>query len=373
MRIAVCLSHFHPTVGGAERQLLSLCRHWTALGHQCLVFTRNLPEIGAHETIDGVRIERCVRTVNVGALFGATFVLSMAAALWRRRRDWDIALAGQGPWEAVATGLVCPTIGKPSVVRIANTGPFGDLQQLRRAKGSPALRKLFCRNNRFVAMSSLAREELLGCGCDPRNIVDCTNGVDVTQFRTPPTEEHDSQRQRTVLFVGRLAEQKDPATLLEAWKQVNHTGDYRLLVVGSGPLEEALRQQCDRQSILGVEFLGSQDRMAEIYSQASVFVLPSLSEGCSNALLEAMASGLCPLVSDIPGNRDVVTDGLNGVLFPASDANRLAEVLRKVLSDPVQSQQLAVAARESVAERHSIDQVATQYLRLFEETLSQTG
>ena len=64
-----------------------------------------------------------------------------------------------------------------------------------------------------------------------------------------------------------------------------------------------------------------------------MFVLPSLSEGCSNALLEAMASGLCPVVTNIGGNRDVIIDGVNGRTVEAQDDQQLSDVLSEVLTD----------------------------------------
>ena len=70
----------------------------------------------------------------------------------------------------------------------------------------------------------------------------------------------------------------------------------------------------------GVEFLGRQSDMPAVYRKGSVFVLSSLGEGCCMALLEAMAGGLCPVVTAVGGNLDVVQDGANGLLAPVDDA-----------------------------------------------------
>ena len=371
IRIAVCLSHFHPTVGGAERQLFQLARRWARWGHTPVVLTRRLPELPKEESIDGVRILRVIHTIDVGPLFGLSFVATLVASLVHHRRHYDAILAGQAPWEAVATGIASQMLRKPSVVRLANTGPFGDLQQLRQTKGSTLLSAVVRRNRGFLALSEHAEQELGSFGIPTENIWRTTNGVDIGEFASnaPSSPERD----RTVLFVGRLAPQKDPQRLLQAWQQVDQTGQYRLLIAGSGPLEAELRRECSERKLVKVEFLGQCHDMPSVYRRAGTMVLPSLSEGCSNALLEAMASGLCPVVTSIGGNTDVIRDGVNGRLVPASDASRLAEALTEVLGNPALRERLADAARKHVVEHHDLERVAHNYLAVFAALQGQQG
>ncbi|HEV3340476.1 MAG TPA: glycosyltransferase, partial [Pirellulales bacterium] len=106
LRIVICLSHFHPVVGGAERKMQQLAERWARLGHQPQVLTRTLPESCRREVINGVEINRVIRTASVGPAFGATFISSLTTHLLRRARQFDVMLAGQLPWESVATGIV---------------------------------------------------------------------------------------------------------------------------------------------------------------------------------------------------------------------------------------------------------------------------
>ena len=367
LRIAICLAHFHPTVGGAERQMQQLAERWARWGHQPLVFTRRVAGLPRHETLRGVEIHRVIRTCPVGPLFGLSFISSLAANLIRFSRRYDVVLDGQVPWEAVATGLVCPALGKPVVVVPASTGPAGDVRQIVRAKGAWCWRRLVRKNTVFLALSSQAAEELRELGCPEAAIRPITNGVDLERF-VPGGGDAD-ERGRTVLYLSRLAAAKNPHVLLRAWRRLNGDGRYRLLIAGDGPLAGELRQAAARDDLRNVEFVGQVEDVPAAHRRASVFVLPSPSEGCSNALLEAMASGLCPVVTRVPGNLDIVRDGQNGQFFDHDDDAQLAATLARVLDDPALRERLSAAARQHILEHHDLDQIARRFLSLFRELL----
>src|SRR5581483_8688089 len=152
LRIAICLAHFHPVVGGAERQMFQLAERWARWNHEPVVFTRTAPSLPRREFVNGIEIRRVIRTCPLGPLFGLSFIGSLAANLLRSAKRFDVVLDGQVPWEAVATGLVCPLLGKRSVVIPASTGTAGDVRQVVEAKGSWLLRRLVLQNDLFVAL-----------------------------------------------------------------------------------------------------------------------------------------------------------------------------------------------------------------------------
>ncbi|HVX61363.1 MAG TPA: glycosyltransferase family 4 protein [Pirellulales bacterium] len=371
LRIAVCLSHFHPTVGGAERQLFQLAERWARWGHEPLVITRRLDGQPACEIVSGIEIRRTITTVSAGPLFGLTFLASLTAHLVRYARRYDAVLAGQAPWEAVAAGLAAPLLGKPSIVRLASVGPRGDVAQLRRAKGSGLWRRLALRNGLFLAPSEAACQELAELGCPAERIRRFTNGVDVERFRPPGEQDAGAaaERDRTVIFVGRLSEEKNPRAVLRVWKKLNGIGRHRLLMVGGGPQAESLAAYARQESLNNVEFLGQRSDVPDLYRQAAVCVQPSPHEGCSNALLEAMASGVCPVVSRVPGNLELVEHGVNGLTVALDDDEAWATTLARVLEDVSLRQRLSQAARQRVIERHDLDRIARDYLELFAELL----
>jgi glycosyltransferase involved in cell wall biosynthesis len=363
LRVAVCLSYFPPIIGGAEWQVFQLCREWVARGHSATVFTRAVNNAPRTEVVDGVEARRVLRPIPLGPLFGASFVAGLVARLIRHRGAFDVVFAGQAPWEAIATGIARLLITTPSVVCLQNTGPFGDLAQLRRAKGARVLRSLFRRNDHFVSLSEHGRVELESLGVPSDRITVIPSGVDPHRFAPPSNPSAD--RDRTALFVGRLAEQKNPLALIDAWKVVNRDGRYRLCIAGRGELEGAIRERIERESVRGVEMLGFQSDVAPLYQRASVLALPSISEGCCNALLEAMASGMCPVATRIGGNVDVVNDGQTGILVSPSDPRDLARGLSVALEDTKERHRLSEAARRWVVERHDIRAIADRYLETF--------
>jgi L-malate glycosyltransferase len=136
-----------------------------------------------------------------------------------------------------------------------------------------------------------------------------------------------------------------------------------LLIAGDGPVAASLPALVAESRLRNVQLLGPRHDLPRLYHQATVFVLPSLSEGCSNALLEAMASGLCPVVTDIGGNRALVTDHVNGRLVEADNDRDLGAALGEVLSNAALRRQLAAAAREHVVSHHEINTVSDRYLQ----------
>lgn len=371
LRIVICLAHFYPTVGGAERQMQLLAERWARWGHRPVVFTRRVAGLPRQETLRGVEIQRVIRTWPLGPLFGLSFIGSLAANLIRYRRQFDVVLDGQIPWEAAATGLICPALGKPVVVVPASTGPAGDVRQILKAKGAGWWRRLVLRNTMFLALSNEAEEELRELGCPDAAIRPITNGVDLERFSLAGGDTGD--RDRTVLYLSRLAAAKNPQVLLRAWRRLNGDGRYRLLMAGDGPLSGELRQIAAAEGLRNVEFLGHIDDVPAAHRRASVFVLPSPSEGCSNALLEAMASGLCPVVTRVPGNIDIVRDGQNGLLFEHDDDAQLAAALARVLDDAALRERLSAAARQDIVERHDLDEIARRFLTIFRELLDARG
>jgi glycosyltransferase involved in cell wall biosynthesis len=389
LRIGVCLSLFPPVPGGAEMLLFELARRWVARGNAVTVFTRRQPGAPTFETMAGIQVRRTIRTLDLGPLFGLSFVSTLAWDLTRRRRTLDLLVAFQAPWESAATGLVAARFGLPGVVVLQQSGPFGDLAQLHRSRFAGFLAARLRAHRRFVGLSEDARRELIELGIPPERAEVIHNGIDIHRFHPPdegsgggdtmmsrssplaPGAEvdrvDDAERSRTVLFVGRLVDQKNPLNLIEAWARLNRPGA-RLEIIGAGPLEEAMRRRVTEGNVPGVHFLGRRSDMPERYRRAGVFALPSRGEGCCMALLEAMASGCAPVVTRVGGSVDVLDDGVTGHFVPDDDPSALAAALTRLLDDPVQQRAMGRAARAAAVERFDIDRVADRYLRLFEVT-----
>lgn len=155
-----------------------------------------------------------------------------------------------------------------------------------------------------------------------------------------------------VVFSAKLQEWKRPLDLLRAFARANVNGSY-LLFVGDGPLHGAIANEAmalgmnDRVKMLGFV---NQSALPEVYRAADVLVLPSQYEPFGVVVNEAMLCGCVPVVTDRVGARfDLIEDGQTGFVYPMGDVEKLAGVLRSLLSDPERRARISAAAREKIA------------------------
>ena len=138
-----------------------------------------------------------------------------------------------------------------------------------------------------------------------------------------------------ILYLGSLIPRKSVHTLVEAHHVLLRRGlSPTTAIVGAGPEESSLKKLVAERSLTGIHLIGQQSPgvIAEWLAQADVLVLPSLSEGRPNVVLEAMANGVPVVASDVPGTREIVENERTGLLFRPGDAENLAECLDKLNS-----------------------------------------
>lgn len=167
--------------------------------------------------------------------------------------------------------------------------------------------------------------------------------------------------------VGRLDPVKNQAGLIRAFATVRATHPEAVLVIaGDGPCRSALQQaatalgQADR-----VRFLGSQDDIPTVMSALDVFALPSLGEGISNTLLEAMATGLPVIATRVGGNPELVDDGVSGVLVPREDHEALAAAIATYVRDPALRGRHGLVSRQRATAHFSLDRMVQAYSDLY--------
>lgn len=199
--------------------------------------------------------------------------------------------------------------------------------------------------------------------------------VDRTTYR-----EQLGLRPHSVLVgtVGRPIAEKGHQYLIEAMPEVLRAHpDTEFLIVGEGNLREALSQQAARVGVGDrLHFTGARSDVPELLSLMDVFVFPSVSEGFGIAVLEAMASRLPVVVSDIRPLVDIVEHGVSGLLVPARNAPALAAALNQVIAEPELRQRLASGGRELVesryTDRHMVHAHEELYLSLARAAISGT-
>ena len=190
---------------------------------------------------------------------------------------------------------------------------------------------------------------------------------------TPVAEKRSAKSGSGALIsVGRLTHQKGFDILLEAFARTRKRyPSWTLTIIGDGSLRQDLESLCDRLEIAeSVNFVGLVDDVTEYLRAADLFVMASRFEGFPNALCEAMACGLPVVHTDCPsGPREIIRDGIDGVLVPNEDIAALAASLCSLMSDEDERERLALRARE-VTERFSLTIVMTLWDKLLQEVAS---
>ncbi len=216
---------------------------------------------------------------------------------------------------------------------------------------------------------------------NPGKLVCLPNGVDLERFRAMPTAAASRRLlglPETGLMIGSVGRHdpvKDYGSLLRAFARLrtDHAG-LGLVLCGDGPQHAALR---DAATALGVaddvHFLGFRDDIANVLSAIDLFVLPSLTEGMSNALLEAMASGLPCVATEVGGNGEILEHGRTGFLVPPSDPERLRAALRRLVDSEKLARRMGDAGRLRVATRFSLDAMIARYEDLYLGTLARSS
>lgn len=165
--------------------------------------------------------------------------------------------------------------------------------------------------------------------------------------------------------VGRLEKQKGHRYLLEAFETLLKNTSAFLILIGDGSDREQLEILSKK---LGIEnsmkFLGVRNDIPEILQIMNIFVLPSLYEGMSNALMEAMASGIPIIATDIPENRELIENEVNGMLVPTKNSKKLAVAFEKNINDTEKCMFISSAAKNTIIDRYSMDTISQKYIEL---------
>jgi glycosyltransferase involved in cell wall biosynthesis len=377
-----CWLYFPFPGGGADRVLQQVAEYLVTCGGQVSVFTKALRGVPRRSVESGVQVRR-VFTLELPQVRFLSFMLMACLLQLLRRAPGQVLYVNQFHLQVPLSLLVARLKRMGLVVRDCGSGVVGDVQRLGRLP--LGVGRLVLRIGRgadaVISLTEHMSEELTSAGIPSDRVVLIPNGVDCQRFAPVSAERRAELRAQfdfppdrpVVLFAARLAYQKAADVLLRSWKQVHERNPQALLALaGTGALREELEALSHALGLDdAVRFLGWVETTRPLYQAADLFVLPSWSEGMSNALLEAMACGLPPVVSRIPGNVDVVAQGQNGLLFTPGDEAELAAALERLLRDVPLRARLSVAARETVVRQYSLDLMNQRYAQLYQQVWEQ--
>lgn len=212
-------------------------------------------------------------------------------------------------------------------------------------------------------------------GIPPEHLLHIPGGIDVTLYDRPQPIPRSQLRvphgAPLILWVGRMDPVKRLNDLLHALRTINLHPPPHLVLVGDGPERHALDTLASRLGLnQRVHQIGFRSDVPALLATADAFALPSLTEGMPNALLEAMASRLPVVACDVPACREVIRNGIEGLLVAPASPQQLSNALRTVLNDEAYAQRLGQAARARVLAAFSQHASHQRYLELYRNALA---
>ena len=371
---------FHPVVGGAEKVCQTLSKRFMEKGIAVTILTQYRDGLPEHEVIDGISVYRKMKGWHP---FGLVYMFSVLSFLIKNRGRFDV-IQCFGLFLFIPPAVLMKYLcGKKVVLRLLCSGDCGDFAGIKQLPFKRLIIAAAKRCDRIIYLSHAIQYELLEHHFPPEKLVCIPNGVDVERF--VPLERSGCQGSKNICFVGRIEAQKGLEFLMRAMAIItSRDSDVTLTLVGEGQQRAAL-EGLARGLALGqrVVFTGLVENVLPYYHSARVFVLPSLSEGMSSSLLEAMSCGLPVVTTLVGGSKEIVDASLEvekmapasyhvgerGILIYPADVDGMAEALLKLLHDDSLSGRLGEKAQAYIRSRFSQEYVVGEYIHLYHQLI----
>jgi len=368
-RILLCSDYLPPSDGGVEQVVEKLAVNLLDRGFQVGVFTLTDQN----------------QTVNLEDTPGVSFYASSATDLTD-----SIGLQSMVSLSALTEFLDVVDDFQPDIVHAHNrffytsalaalyslwsdyelvtTLHLGDIDMISGVGGAAAKafeqsisRFIISRSSQVIGVSRAVESIGRSLGAADTTVV--RNAVDVEAFS--PSETTD----KSIVYIGRLVRNNGVQDLLAATPQIlEEHPDATVHIVGSGPLEETVRTTIRSEGIGdSVQLHSYIEDISDAYDMATVFCRPSYSEGLPLTMLEAMSSQVVPVVTDIAGVSEVVTDGETGALLEPGDIGQLEAHITELLSDPDYRETIAAAARDYVIDNLTWEQRTERVINVYQE------
>jgi sugar transferase (PEP-CTERM/EpsH1 system associated) len=286
------------------------------------------------------------------------------ARVLRRERPHILHTHG---WATIVEGLLAARLAS---VPVLIHGEHGTLEL--RPFNRRVQRWAWGRATRVIAVSSRLAERMeQHIGFPAARIHVIRNGVDTVRFtpalRPEARAEFGFGPDDLVLgTAGRLVPVKDQATLLRAWALLRQRGvQFTGVIAGRGALKDELEGLAATLGLDNVRFLGNRPDVERVMAALDVFILSSVSEGLSNTIQEAMASGLPVVATHVGGADELVVPEETGLLVPASSPEAMADALARVVADPARRVQMGHASRHRAEEVFALDGMVRNYTQMY--------
>jgi len=377
MKILTLIYEFPPIGGGGGRAAYDICRGLAACGHQVTVLTAHMQGLPFEEYKDGIRLLRISSLRR--EMFGASFVTMLAyvlAGLWagfrfiRLDRPDIIHTHFAVPSGALAWALSTVT-GIPYIL----TAHLGDVPGGVPEKTGkwfrwiePFTYPIWKRAKKVIAVSEHTRQ--LALKHYPVSVQVIHNGADVQHLSPSKIKVNTPPR---LVFAGRFVPQKNPLAIVQILSRLQDL-DWECSLLGDGPLLENVKREIEKAGMVGRFNLPgwvTPEVVLEHFSRSDILFMPSLSEGLPVVGVQALATGLAIIASDIGGFLDLVDNERNGRLINAHDIPAFSEALRGIISSTETLLRFRQASVEK-SRQFDIQKIVEQYQSILYEVLNET-
>jgi len=349
--VLLVLDQFPETLGGGERIALRLAQLLPHYGYRASILTFSIhPRCPiASEATCPIYLLPLTRTYDANAVFAA---FALRNFLMREQiRLVQTFFESSDLW----AGFVVKAFSKAKLIWSRR-----DMGILRTRKHLLGYRWMSRFPDAVFAVSEQVRQEcILTDGIEPERVFTIYNGLDLSRWMSVPRADA-SKKAPSVTTVGNIRRVKGHDLFIRAAAQiVKRIEDVQFSIAGA-VLEpqyfEELQSLVEELHLTShFRFLGGEADLPQLLRDSQIFVLPSRSEGFSNAIIEAMASSLPVVATRVGGNGEAVADGVSGYLVPPEDVDALASAIERLLIDPLKAIKMGAAGRQLVVERFTAD------------------
>lgn len=300
-----------------------------------------------------------------GGKFNPIAVLRLAR--WVRKQQVDI-IHGHGFKSDILGLMTAKLVG----CRMVTTPHGWSLEKDSKLKFYEFIDRFFFRFMDMVCPLSPDLAEGLRGSIDDSKFRLIVNGVDIDEIEKAAPEQRNFPNSYTIGYIGQLIERKDIPTLLTAFQLLSTERDsVRLIVLGDGAKREELQAESERCGLSEkIDFLGFRPDAASWLKTFDLFVLPSRLEGIPRCIMEALAATVPVVVTDIPGNRNLVCHNETGLLFPVGDSQQLAKCIAFMIDHPAEAEKMARSGHAKVINEYSNQKMAEEYALLYMELVA---
>ncbi|HTH26489.1 MAG TPA: glycosyltransferase family 4 protein [Vicinamibacterales bacterium] len=384
-RVLMVTGAYAPETSGASLQCRNLIRALRDRADFTVLTTSTDPALPWNSIVDDTQVRRV--TVDPNSHSSKAFAIErMASSFLELASGIDIVHLHGVSQKSMLVVALAKLLGKTIVIKLTSFG-HDDPASIR-AKGALTW-AAYRQADRFIGVTPRFAEGFDATGLEESRFVFIPNGVDLDRFKPSSVgvraEFQNQLRIPTgdpvILFVGSFSPEKNPDVLFEAWLSLFERGVRSTLVlVGAtqGPyyeidagIADRIKSKVAKRGVSeSVVFVEAADNIEHYFRAADVFALPTAREGLPNVLLEAMASGVPPVITRLEGVTDwIVTPGVTGELVAVVDSKDFADAIEGLLASPERREAMGAAARAHVAAHFSLGATAQQTLDLYQELL----